>query len=247
MNETKAVKGTEQTHNQRESTAGVSCACGGVHARRAAHATAQAPTLLASSSGREQRGESGMGWAGATSTLPDEKQISGQIFARLRRLHLFCQRLGMLQVVLVEPEIPPNTGNIGRLCLGAGAVLHLIEPLGFSLDDKALKRAGLDYWDLVQVRRWKSWDAFRSAQDPRARMFFLTTKSSRIYWNVQFEDGDFLVFGRETRGLPESLLRAHAPQCLTIPMEPETRSLNLATSVGIVLYEALRQLHQMRR
>jgi tRNA (cytidine/uridine-2'-O-)-methyltransferase len=153
----------------------------------------------------------------------------------------------MLQIVLVEPEIPPNTGNIGRLCLGAGAVLHLIEPLGFDLDDKALKRAGLDYWDLVKVQRWKNWDAFQASLDTQARLFFLTTKSSRVYWDIPFEEGDYLVFGRETRGLPESLLNAHPDQCLTIPMEPETRSLNLATSVGIVLYEALRQLRTKNR
>lgn len=148
----------------------------------------------------------------------------------------------MLNVVLVEPEIPPNTGNIGRLCLATGSVLHLIEPLGFSLDDKMLKRAGLDYWKHVQVRHWPSWDAFVSGQSPDARMFFLTTKEDRPYWDQAFADGDFLVFGRETRGLPESLLASKPEWCLTIPMAPETRSLNLATSVGIVLYEAVRQL-----
>lgn len=150
----------------------------------------------------------------------------------------------MLHVVLVEPEIPPNTGNIGRLCLGAGAVLHLIEPLGFDLSEKALRRAGLDYWEKVQVRRWPNWNAFLEAQPAAARFFFLTTKTSRAYWDVAFEKEDYLVFGRETRGLPESLLRANASRCLTIPMNPETRSLNLATSVGIVLYEAIRQLQQ---
>lgn len=149
---------------------------------------------------------------------------------------------GMLNVVLLEPEIPPNTGNIGRLCLATGSVLHLIEPLGFSLDDRMLKRAGLDYWEHVQVKRWRDWDAFVEAQEPDARMFFLTTKSERAYWSEVFEEGDYLVFGRETRGLPEGLLREHPARCLTIPMAPETRSLNLATSVGIVLFEAVRQL-----
>jgi tRNA (cytidine/uridine-2'-O-)-methyltransferase len=149
----------------------------------------------------------------------------------------------MLHVVLVEPEIPPNTGNIGRLCLGAGSVLHLIEPLGFDLSEKALRRAGLDYWHLVQVRRWPNWENFVAAQPSDARMFFLTTKSTRAYWDESFACNDYLVFGRETRGLPEPLLRANAPRCLTIPMKPETRSLNLATSVGIVLYEAIRQVH----
>jgi tRNA (cytidine/uridine-2'-O-)-methyltransferase len=148
----------------------------------------------------------------------------------------------MLNVVLLEPEIPPNTGNIGRLCLATGAILHLIEPLGFSLDDKLLKRAGLDYWPLVQVRRWSSWEVFRANQSEGGRYWFLTTKTEAAYWNVEFQDGDYLVFGRETRGLPASLLAANASHCVTIPMAPETRSLNLATSVGIVLYEAVRQI-----
>ncbi len=148
----------------------------------------------------------------------------------------------MFQIVLLEPEIPPNTGNIGRLCLSTNSVLHLIEPLGFSLEDKLLKRAGLDYWDLVQVRRWRDWNAFCSALPALARLWFLTTKSDRPYWDVSFEAGDYLVFGRETRGLPESLLAENAERCLTIPMEAATRSLNLATAVGIVLYEGVRQL-----
>jgi tRNA (cytidine/uridine-2'-O-)-methyltransferase len=147
----------------------------------------------------------------------------------------------MFNVVLVEPEIPPNTGNIGRLCLATGSTLHLIEPLGFSLDEKALRRAGLDYWDRVKVVRWPNWAAFEAARDLGAGMWYLTTKSRKAYWGCAFRKGDYLVFGRETRGLPESLLNAHPERCLTIPMEPETRSLNLATSVGIVLYEAVRQ------
>jgi tRNA (cytidine/uridine-2'-O-)-methyltransferase len=147
----------------------------------------------------------------------------------------------MFHVVLVEPEIPPNTGNVGRLCLATGAVLHLVEPLGFSLDDRLLKRAGLDYWHLVDVRRWPSWRAFCEAAPVDARLFFLTTKTDRPYWNASFRDGDYLVFGRETKGLPEELLGKNADTCLTIPMQPQTRSLNLATSVGIVLYEAVRQ------
>lgn len=148
----------------------------------------------------------------------------------------------MFQIVLVEPEIPPNTGNIGRLCLATGSVLHLIEPLGFSLEDKFLKRAGLDYWDQVTVRRWPDWDTFRAAQTSLPRFWFLTTKTDRPYWNVAFAEGDFLVFGRETRGLPEPLLAQNAEHCLTIPMVSATRSLNLATAVGIVLYEGVRQL-----
>lgn len=147
----------------------------------------------------------------------------------------------MLHVVLVEPEIPPNTGNIARLCLGAGARLHLVEPLGFSLDEKYLKRAGMDYWDKCDIHRWPSLDALQ-AEAGEARFFYLTTKTQRPYWEQSFQEGDYLVFGRETKGLPESLLAAHPDHCLTIPMQPEARSLNLATSAGIVLYEAVRQL-----
>ncbi len=147
----------------------------------------------------------------------------------------------MFHVVLVEPEIPPNTGNIGRLCVAAGATLHLVHPLGFEINDRELKRAGLDYWPHLKLREWTDWDAFAASLPTPRRCFFLTTKSKRSYTSQRFEPGDFLVFGRETRGLPESLLGAHAEQALTIPMAPEARSLNLATAVGIVLYEALRQ------
>jgi len=147
----------------------------------------------------------------------------------------------MLHVVLIEPEIPPNTGNIARLCLAAGARLHLVGPLGFSLEEKSLRRAGMDYWDRCDVKQWTSFSELR-ASDPRARYFFFTTKSSEPYWNQAFADGDHLVFGRETRGLPESLLKENAASCRTIPMAPDARSLNLATAAGIVLYEALRQL-----
>jgi tRNA (cytidine/uridine-2'-O-)-methyltransferase len=145
----------------------------------------------------------------------------------------------MFNVVLVEPEIPPNTGNIGRLCLATGSTLHLVEPLGFSIDDRELKRAGLDYWKEVDVRLWNSF-AELQARASEQRFFFLTTKSDRAYYNVNFRAGDFLVFGRETKGLPESLLAAHRDELLTIPMRG-TRSLNLATAVGIVLFEAVRQ------
>lgn len=147
----------------------------------------------------------------------------------------------MLHVVLIEPEIPPNTGNIARLCLAAGARLHLVEPLGFSLDEKALRRAGMDYWDRCDVRVWASFSALREATEG-GRFFFLTTKVRRAYWEAEFADGDHLVFGRETRGLPETLLAENAAHCLTIPQAPEARSLNLATAAGIVLYEAVRQL-----
>jgi tRNA (cytidine/uridine-2'-O-)-methyltransferase len=146
----------------------------------------------------------------------------------------------MFNVVLVEPEIPPNTGNIGRLCLATGSTLHLVKPLGFAIDDRTLKRAGLDYWKEVDVRLWDSFDELQRKVGTDCRFFFLTTKTSRAYYDVNFRPGDFLVFGRETKGLPESLLAAHREELLTIPMRG-TRSLNLATAVGIVLFEAMRQ------
>ncbi|HEX8371860.1 MAG TPA: tRNA (cytidine(34)-2'-O)-methyltransferase [Chthoniobacterales bacterium] len=146
-----------------------------------------------------------------------------------------------MNVVLVSPEIPPNTGNIARLCLAAGASLHLIRPLGFSLDDKYLKRAGMDYWQHVDLHIWDNLEACQSASAPEANWWYLTTKTKRIYHQAAFGKNDYLVFGRETKGLPESLLAENAERCLTIPMQPIARSLNLATSVGIVLYEALRQ------
>ncbi|PYK09771.1 MAG: tRNA (cytidine(34)-2'-O)-methyltransferase [Verrucomicrobia bacterium] len=149
----------------------------------------------------------------------------------------------MFNVVLVEPEIPPNTGNIGRLCLATGSTLHLVKPLGFSIDDRELKRAGLDYWKEVEVKLWDSFEQLWQEREPGGRFFFLTTKSERAYYDVNFRAGDFLVFGRETKGLPESLLGAHHDELLTIPMRG-TRSLNLATAVGIVLFEAVRQLER---
>jgi len=147
----------------------------------------------------------------------------------------------MFNVLLVEPEIPPNTGNIGRLCLATQSTLHLIKPLGFSLEDRQLKRAGLDYWDEVDMRLWDSFEDLQRAQARDARYFLLTTKTERAYYDVKFSYGDFLVFGRETKGLPENLLAANIDNCITIPMHG-TRSLNLATAVGIVLFEAVRQL-----
>jgi tRNA (cytidine/uridine-2'-O-)-methyltransferase len=146
----------------------------------------------------------------------------------------------MFNVVLVEPEIPPNTGSVGRLCLATGSTLHLVKPFGFTLDDRQLKRAGLDYWEEVDVRAWESLKELEGSRPDLTRFFYLTTKSDRAYWDVKFQPGDFLVFGRETKGLPESLLAARADNCLTIPMQG-TRSLNLATAVAIVLFEAVRQ------
>jgi tRNA (cytidine/uridine-2'-O-)-methyltransferase len=146
----------------------------------------------------------------------------------------------MFNVVLVRPEIPPNTGNIGRLCLATHSTLHLVKPLGFSLDDRQLKRAGLDYWDEVSLKLWDSFDALRRAQAPDANYFFLTTKSKCPYYDARFHRDDFLIFGPETKGLPEKLLVANKDRCISIPMHG-TRSLNLATAVAIVLFEAVRQ------
>ncbi|MFZ4766169.1 MAG: tRNA (cytidine(34)-2'-O)-methyltransferase [Roseimicrobium sp.] len=146
----------------------------------------------------------------------------------------------MLHIVLFQPEIPHNTGAVGRLCLATGARLHLIKPLGFSIDDKQLKRAGLDYWREVDVRVWDSFEELCAAAPPSASWFLLTTKASKTYWHATFPPECYLVFGPETRGLPDSMLREREEACLRIPMK-DTRSINLATAVGIVLYEALRQ------
>jgi tRNA (cytidine/uridine-2'-O-)-methyltransferase len=148
----------------------------------------------------------------------------------------------MFNVVLVEPEIPPNTGNVGRLCLATKSALHLVRPLGFSLDDRQLKRAGLDYWDDVDLTVWDSLDALLKTKDRGDHHFFVTTKTKRAYWEVEYKPCDFLIFGRETKGLPEKLLVENRSACITIPMAG-ARSLNLATAVGIVLYEAIRQQH----
>jgi tRNA (cytidine/uridine-2'-O-)-methyltransferase len=152
----------------------------------------------------------------------------------------------MFNVVLVEPEIPPNTGNVGRLCLATRSTLHLVKPLGFLLDDRQLKRAGLDYWDDVDLKVWDSFDDLLKGKRPGQRSYLVTTKTKRAYWDVKFRPGDFLIFGRETKGLPESVLAEHQKDCITIPMAG-TRSLNLATAVGIVLFEAIRQQQEGKR
>lgn len=146
----------------------------------------------------------------------------------------------MFHIVLVEPEIPQNTGNIVRTCAATGAHLHLIRPLGFEVTDKYLKRAGLDYWHLADISYYDSFDELQ-AKYPDARFFYFTTKGRRRHSDVVFRDGDFLVFGKETKGLPETLLMQHEKDCLRIPMFSEARSLNLGNSVAIALYEALRQ------
>ncbi len=148
-------------------------------------------------------------------------------------------------IVLVEPEIPPNTGNIARLCAATGSRLHLVGTLGFSIDDRHLKRAGLDYWDKVEVRQWGSLEELQDAF-PDGRFWYLSTKvAHNCYGPEIYRPGDFLVFGKETAGLPDALLAANAARCLTIPMPGKVRSLNLSNAVAVVLYEALRQTGQL--
>ncbi len=144
-------------------------------------------------------------------------------------------------IVLVEPEIPPNTGSIARLCGATDSTLHLVHPLGFRTDDRHLKRAGLDYWPHVHIVHWPDLDSFLAAQAER-RLYFFTTKSERAYTSATYRPGDMLIFGRETKGLPEEILALYSERCLGIPMSnPHIRSLNLAMAAGIVLYEAIRQ------
>ena len=152
------------------------------------------------------------------------------------------QKVGkyMFHIVLVEPEIPQNAGNIARTCAATGAHLHLIRPLGFEVSDKYLKRAGLDYWHLVEVSYYDSFDELRQKY-PDGRFFFFTTKAKHRYSDPIFQKNDFLVFGKETKGLPEELLLENADTCVRIPMRAEARSLNLSNSVAVALYEAIRQ------
>ena len=145
-----------------------------------------------------------------------------------------------LNVVLVEPEIPGNTGNVARLCAATGCSLHLVRPLGFSTDDKYLKRAGLDYWNLLDISYHESFSELQQLY-PDGSYFFHTTKTDRFFSDVHFPLGAFLVFGKETAGLPESLLAQYPKQCIRLPMIHEARSLNLSNSVAVSVYEALRQ------
>ena len=147
-----------------------------------------------------------------------------------------------MHIVLVEPEIPGNTGNIARLCAATGASLHLVRPLGFSVDDRYLKRAGLDYWHLVDIHYYDSVEEVLAAY-PDAPRFLLTTHAHRSYTRVEYTKDSLLIFGKESAGLPEAFRMAHEDEGIRIPMVPEARSLNLANSVSIVLYEALRQVH----
>lgn len=145
-----------------------------------------------------------------------------------------------MNIVLVEPEIPQNTGNIARTCKATGSILHIVKPMGFTIDDKKLKRAGLDYWHELDIRYYENLaDFFEKCS---GNFYFCTTKASRRHSDLNFKDGDYLVFGKETHGLPEPLLKKNYENCIRIPMAENARSLNLSNSVAIVLYEALRQL-----
>jgi len=146
----------------------------------------------------------------------------------------------MMHIVLHEPEIPANTGNIGRSCVSTGAHLHLIRPLGFSLDEKYLRRAGLDYWKDLNVTVYEDYQDFL-AKNPGARIWYATTKARQVYTDAVFSDGDFLMFGKESAGIPEEILVEAPERCIRIPMVKDNRSLNLSNSVAVVLYEALRQ------
>ncbi len=160
-------------------------------------------------------------------------------FRAMQNCHYF-------HIVLIEPEIPPNTGNIGRLCAATGAHLHLVGKLGFSLDDKHMRRAGLDYWPEVKLHRWDSLEELKQCY-PHGRFWYASKKAKQSYVDVKYEAGDFLVFGKETLGLPEELLAAEHEHTLLIPiLTPAVRSLNLANSAAIILYEALRQTDQLQ-
>lgn len=145
-----------------------------------------------------------------------------------------------MHIILHQPEIPANTGNIGRTCVATGTSLHLIEPLGFRLNEKDIKRAGMDYWDKLNVTRYVNFDDFKE-KNPGAKIWMATTKARRSYTDVAFDPDDFIMFGKESAGIPEEILVDNEETCIRIPMLPAIRSLNLSNSVAIVLYEALRQ------
>jgi len=147
----------------------------------------------------------------------------------------------MFNIVLVTPQIPNNTGAIGRLCVNTGSTLHLIKPLGFDISEKAVRRAGLDYWHKLDLKVWESIDDFFEHNPWNKRFFFATTKTTKPYFGPSYQEGDYLFFGSETSGIPAEILERMPEQCITIPMTKEGRSLNLAISTGIILYEAIRQ------
>lgn len=144
-------------------------------------------------------------------------------------------------IVLVEPQIPPNTGNIGRLCVATGATLHLIHPLGFQTDEKAIRRSGMDYWKDLDVHEWKNLESFHASHPLAENHYFITTKAQQTYYKACFNPGDYYYFGREDAGLPESLLTLQPKNNLRIPMVKSARSINLATAVSVIVYEAIRQ------
>jgi len=152
----------------------------------------------------------------------------------------------MINIVLVEPRIPHNTGAIGRLCVNLGATLHLVRPLGFSIEDRDLKRAGLDYWPQLDLKVWDDLESFLAHHPIGEHTHLATTKTDRPYWEARFAPGDYLLFGSETAGLDATLLDRHTDRCITIPMSAQGRSLNLAISVGIVAYEAVRQNSELK-
>lgn len=148
----------------------------------------------------------------------------------------------MLNIVLVNPQIPPNTGNIGRLCVNIGARLHIVKPIGFDISEKAVRRAGLDYWKDLDLVIWDSLDEFLDSLNDSDRLHLATTKTKRLYWDAKYRDEDYILFGSETKGLPQEILDRFSRDTITIPMTDKGRSLNLSVSVGIVAYEALRQI-----
>ena len=172
--------------------------------------------------------------------LQSERRLQPGIGCLVCCHHRFL--IPMFEVALFEPEIPPNTGNIARLCAATGSRLHLVGKLGFSTDDRYLKRAGLDYWEHVDIHYWDCLESLKAGAFG-GRFYYLSTKVTRSYLDICFEPGDYIVFGKETKGLPEELLEANPATTITIPMPADkVRSLNLSTSAGIVLYEALRQV-----
>jgi tRNA (cytidine/uridine-2'-O-)-methyltransferase len=149
----------------------------------------------------------------------------------------------MFNVVLVEPEIPPNTGNVARLCAVTQSTLHLVGPLGFEFNEKTLQRAGMDYWKMVDYKVWKNWEHFAS-ENPDDRFFFIETGGQKTYFEAQFQKGDYLIFGRETKGLASSIIDKYREKCFEIPMyHPESRSLNLSNCAAMVVYEGIRQVN----
>ena len=147
-----------------------------------------------------------------------------------------------MNIILHQPEIPANTGNIGRTCVATGTTLHLIEPLGFSLNEKQIKRSGMDYWSKLTLKRYINFDDFLE-QNPNAKIWMATTKAKKVYTEAEFEPDDFIMFGKESAGIPEDILLRYEETCIRIPMKSEIRSLNLSNSAAVVLYEALRQNH----